>query len=234
MSVGSVGSDGEKKVHHRRGSSLVDQHQLAADMKEQPKNRSSPDIDLVGAEGVNQEVLASMEGEGEEEVELPDDGVERSKSSVHRMSDSTISRVSIRSTITLKEAGEAGQEEGEGQEEEATTPLQKTPLSFSESTREERAGTIHSDMSGSCSTLQNDRTEGEIESSLEQVRKQQMSVLFRRELLSVSQVKTDSRIGLEVAKMAEPNFDLVQLLGRSLPHVVPNVALSKREVGVTL
>ena len=59
-----------------------------------------------------------------------------------------------------------------------------------------------------------------------------MSVPFRQELLRVSQVKTESRIGLEVAKLAEPNFDLVQLLGRSLPHVVPNVSLSKREVGV--
>lgn len=65
-----------------------------------------------------------------------------------------------------------------------------------------------------------------------QVKKQQMSVLFRQELLRVSQIKTDSRIGLEVAKLAEPDFDLVQLLGRSLPHVVPNVSLSKREVGV--
>ena len=87
-------------------------------------------------------------------------------------------------------------------------------------------------MSGSCSTLQNDRPEGEMESSLEQqqARKLQMSVLFRQELLSVSQVKTESRVGLEVAKLAEPNFDLVQLLGRSLPHIVPNVSLSKREV----
>jgi hypothetical protein len=59
-----------------------------------------------------------------------------------------------------------------------------------------------------------------------------MSVLFRQELLSVGQVKTESRIGLEVAKLAEPNFDLVQLFSRSLPYVVPNVSLAKREVGV--
>ena len=65
-----------------------------------------------------------------------------------------------------------------------------------------------------------------------QVKKQQMSVTFRQELLAISQIKTDSRIGLEIAKLAEPNFDLVQLLGRSLPHIVPNVNLSKREVGV--
>ena len=65
-----------------------------------------------------------------------------------------------------------------------------------------------------------------------QVKKQHMSVTFRQELLGVSQIKTDSRIGLEIAKLTEPNFDLVQLLGRSLPHIVFNVNLSKREVGV--
>ena len=67
-----------------------------------------------------------------------------------------------------------------------------------------------------------------------QVKKQQMSVTFRQELLAISQIKTDSRIGLEIAKLAEPNFDLVQLLGRSLPHIVPNVNLSKREVSVCI
>ncbi len=67
-----------------------------------------------------------------------------------------------------------------------------------------------------------------------QAKKQHMSVTFRQELLSISQIKTDSRIGLEIAKLTKPNFDLVQLLGRSLPHIVPNVSLSKREVGVAI
>ena len=71
-----------------------------------------------------------------------------------------------------------------------------------------------------------------MESSLSSRKHQHMSVSFRQELLGVCQVKTDSRVGLEVARLAEPNFDVVQLLGRSLPHVVPNVSLSKREVGV--
>lgn len=129
-------------------------------------------------------------------------------------------------------AGAAARKGAEEREAPTTTTTTTTATTAATATnREERAGTIHSDMSGSCSTLQNDRPEGEMESSLEQqqARKLQMSVLFRQELLSVSQVKTESRVGLEVAKLAEPNFDLVQLLGRSLPHIVPNVSLSKRE-----
>ena len=62
----------------------------------------------------------------------------------------------------------------------------------------------------------------------------QMSVVFRQELLNSIQIKTDSRIGMEVVKLANPDMDMVQLLGRSLPHIVPNVILAKREVSVTL
>lgn len=58
----------------------------------------------------------------------------------------------------------------------------------------------------------------------------QMSLLFRQELLNVCQVKTDSRIGIEVAKLSDPDLDIVQLLGRCLPHIVPNISLAKREV----
>lgn len=156
------------------------------------------------------------------------------------LAESMNSSVSILSSATLTGAANLADDQEEHEEEEGSdvgTPLLKTPHSLSLSSedpgpREDRAGTIHSDMSGSCSTLQNDRPgEGEMESSMEQVKKLQMSVVFRQELLSVSQVKTESRIGLEVAKLADPNFDLVQMLGRSLPHVVPNVNLSKREVG---
>lgn len=58
----------------------------------------------------------------------------------------------------------------------------------------------------------------------------QMSVLFRQELLNVCQAKADSRIGVEVTKLSDPDLDVVQLLGRCLPHIVPNVNLAKREV----
>lgn len=202
-------------------------------MKEQPRNRSSPEIDLAGASEEKRLVSADKR-------ETTDDSKDETLgviSSKQHLSQSTISGVSIQTTATLvgAEQLEEGEGGGEGLEEEMSTPLQKISFSLTSeesSTRSERAGTIHSDMSGSCSTLQNERADGDIESSTEGVKKQQMSVMFRQELLSVSQVKTDSRIGLEVAKLTEPSFDLVQLLGRSLPHVVPNVTLSKREVGV--
>ncbi len=58
----------------------------------------------------------------------------------------------------------------------------------------------------------------------------QMSLQFRQELLNVCQAKTDSRIGVEVAKLSDPDLDIVQLLGRCLPHIVPNISLAKREV----
>ena len=58
----------------------------------------------------------------------------------------------------------------------------------------------------------------------------QMSLLFRQELLNVCQTKTDSRIGVEVAKLSDPDLDIVQLLGRCLPYIVPNISLAKREV----
>lgn len=247
-----------------------DAAELLAAMREQPKNRSSPDIDLAGV------AAGGREGEGQEEGDgrrLSSGQRKRSASdelgkagedpmSSHQLSQSANSRVSIQSSVTLTE-GRGGREreeegerevggEGETAEEDVLTPLQKSshafpsiseeppvsavaatasPTTTSGSTREERAGTLNSDMSGSCSTLQNERQDGEMESSLDQSRKQQqMSVSFRQELLGVCQVKTDSRISLEVARLAEPDFDVVQLLGRSLPHVVPNVSLSKREV----
>ena len=57
-----------------------------------------------------------------------------------------------------------------------------------------------------------------------------MSVSFRQALLSTAELKTDSRVGLEVAKLADPQLDAVKVFARCLPHVVPNVILAKREV----
>ncbi len=168
------------------------------------------------------------------------------------LSVSTYSEISTQSDVTLSDLNhniDQGRRENGSEEEEVFSGggggggdsggalPRKNPHSLSSTsddsypTRDERTGTISSDMSGSCSTLQNER--GEMESSLDQAKKMQMSVKFRQELLSVSQLKTDSRVGLEVIKLTEPSFDLVQLLGRSLPHIVPNVSLSKREVSMT-
>ena len=58
----------------------------------------------------------------------------------------------------------------------------------------------------------------------------QMSVVFRQELLNTVHLKIDSRIGLEIAKLSDSHCDIVQLIGRCLPHIVPNVILAKREV----
>lgn len=57
-----------------------------------------------------------------------------------------------------------------------------------------------------------------------------MSLSFRQALLSTAELKTDSRVGLEVAKLADPHLDAVKVFARCLPHVVPNVILAKREV----
>ena len=57
-----------------------------------------------------------------------------------------------------------------------------------------------------------------------------MSVVFRQELLNTVHLKIDSRIGLEIAKLSDSKCDIVQLMGRCLPHIVPNVILAKREV----
>ena len=57
-----------------------------------------------------------------------------------------------------------------------------------------------------------------------------MSVAFRQELLNIVHLKIDSRIGLEIAKLSDSKQDIVELVGRCLPHIVPNVILAKREV----
>ena len=59
-----------------------------------------------------------------------------------------------------------------------------------------------------------------------------MSVVFRQELLNTVHLKIHSRIGLEIAKLSDTKCDIVQLVGRCLPHIVPNVILAKREVSV--
>ena len=100
----------------------------------------------------------------------------------------------------------------------------------------EQGNVLTREQSISSTTLQNDKQEEEEEGEGERgevKRMHQMSVTFRQELLNIFHLKTDSRIGLEVSKLTDPNLDPVQLLGRCLPHIVPNVILAKREVSGT-
>lgn len=257
-SVSSVHSGSEKL--HRRGSSLVNQQEAAemlADMKKhQTRNHSSPDMAADASSAAAAAMVTTKENDSVGGIGSVDStGVEGSKGHSTKvkasLSESLDSRVSIRSDITLSEDNRTRESlsraEDEEEDDDVITPSQNASHSFPSvssprevvdhmEVREERAGTVNSDMSGSCSTLQNERLEGgggggEMESSLEHIRKLQMSLAFRQELLNnVTQLKTDSRVGVEVAKLTESNFDLVQLLGRSLPHIVPNVNLAKREV----
>ena len=68
------------------------------------------------------------------------------------------------------------------------------------------------------------------EEEKEEVNTRHMSVVFRQELLNTVHLKIDSRIGLEIAKLSDSQYDVVQLVARCLPHIVPNVLLAKREV----
>ena len=85
-------------------------------------------------------------------------------------------------------------------------------------------------LTGSCSTLENEKQEGEREVSVEPQKRHLMSLSFRQELLSVCQLKTDPKLDGEVTKLASPSLDVVQLLGRTLPHIVPHMIHNKREV----
>ena len=72
--------------------------------------------------------------------------------------------------------------------------------------------------------------EREEEEEEEKVNTRHMSVVFRQELLNTVHLKIDSRIGLEIATLSDSRCDVVQLVARCLPHIVPNVLLAKREV----
>ena len=250
-SVTSIKSNSEKL--HRRGSSLGNHQELIVlqnNTKHLPLNCSSPELDPSEVAKQNSDRDIQLNGRASSE-------------DMKGLSQETISKSSRTESSAAQGDAVGAEDENKAKDDivfldnsvieeldEVTTPPYKSPLPlpFSERTqslnsadesvlntsREDRASTMLSDMSGSCSTLQNERPDGEIESSTEQTRRQhqQMSVSFRQELLSVSQVKTESRIGLEVAKLTESNFDLVQLMARSLPHIVPIVPLTKREVGV--
>ena len=249
-SVTSLKSGREKQ--HKRAGSLGNRQKVGHLELHHQLNRSSPEFSakLKKTQGDSERDKGIQQVERRSETKsLTSDGGDNSRVTSAGILFSVGGDGNILDNLGKNDDGVFSQSPTIEEIDETVTPSYKTSLfpplpyrsisanssediSLVVTSSDERAGTIHSDISGSCSTLQNERPDGEIESSLEQSRKQQqqMSVSFRRELLSVSQVKTESRVGLEVAKMTESDFDLVHLLGRSLPHIIPIVPLSKREV----
>ncbi|XP_062925715.1 RAB11-binding protein RELCH homolog isoform X2 [Mobula hypostoma] len=56
-----------------------------------------------------------------------------------------------------------------------------------------------------------------------------LSPAFHQALLSFCRMATDSRLGAEVSRIADSEQCVMLMLGRCLPHIVPNVLLAKRE-----
>ncbi|XP_061522211.1 RAB11-binding protein RELCH homolog isoform X3 [Phycodurus eques] len=52
---------------------------------------------------------------------------------------------------------------------------------------------------------------------------------FQQALLSFCRMCSDSRLGAEVSRIADSEESVMLMLGRCLPHIVPNVLLAKRE-----
>ncbi|XP_008305677.1 RAB11-binding protein RELCH homolog isoform X4 [Cynoglossus semilaevis] len=60
-----------------------------------------------------------------------------------------------------------------------------------------------------------------------------LSPVFQQTLLSFCRMCPDSRLGAEVSRIADSEESVMLMLGRCLPHIVPNVLLAKRERMVT-
>ncbi|XP_063779056.1 RAB11-binding protein RELCH isoform X2 [Pseudophryne corroboree] len=56
-----------------------------------------------------------------------------------------------------------------------------------------------------------------------------LSPAFHQALLSFCRMSADSRLGSEVSRIADSDNGVMLMLGRCLPHIVPNVLLAKRE-----
>ncbi len=218
---------------HRRRSSLGEKAELSNALVElkrrgHTRNRSSPEVEVSdvtkspegGSEG--EQVVKSPEvfgrdedvfdeerrkSDGGESVDVTPDK-EHSLAKYRELSSSVASSTSMKSDITLSEEGR----EREGDERQRRE-------------RSETAETITRDRSESSLTLKSEKEEEDGASPT-----YHMSVAFHQQLLNTIPLRTDSRIGVEVAKLSDPELDLVQLLGRCLPHIVPNVILAKREV----
>ncbi|XP_030408106.1 RAB11-binding protein RELCH isoform X4 [Gopherus evgoodei] len=56
-----------------------------------------------------------------------------------------------------------------------------------------------------------------------------LSPAFHQALLSFCRMSAESRLGSEVSRIADSEKSVMLMLGRCLPHIVPNVLLAKRE-----
>ncbi|KAM3840318.1 RAB11-binding protein RELCH isoform 2-T2 [Vipera latastei] len=56
-----------------------------------------------------------------------------------------------------------------------------------------------------------------------------LSPAFHQALLSFCQMSAETRLGSEVSRIADSEKSVMLMLGRCLPHIVPNVLLAKRE-----
>ncbi|XP_063768506.1 RAB11-binding protein RELCH homolog isoform X3 [Eleginops maclovinus] len=56
-----------------------------------------------------------------------------------------------------------------------------------------------------------------------------LSPAFQQALMSFCRMCSDSRLGAEVSRIADSEESVMLMLGRCLPHIVPNVLLAKRE-----
>ncbi|XP_029446351.1 RAB11-binding protein RELCH isoform X7 [Rhinatrema bivittatum] len=57
-----------------------------------------------------------------------------------------------------------------------------------------------------------------------------LSPAFHQALLAFCRMSADSRLGSEVSRIADSEKGVMLMLGRCLPHIVPNVLLAKREI----
>uniref|UniRef100_A0A671VWX4 RAB11 binding and LisH domain, coiled-coil and HEAT repeat containing n=1 Tax=Sparus aurata TaxID=8175 RepID=A0A671VWX4_SPAAU len=78
-------------------------------------------------------------------------------------------------------------------------------------------------------TLELSLLNNEKQSLAEQIKKLKLSPAFLQALLSFCRMCSDSRLGAEVSRIADSEESVMLMLGRCLPHIVPNVLLAKRE-----
>nr|XP_020770727.1 lisH domain and HEAT repeat-containing protein KIAA1468 isoform X3 [Odocoileus virginianus texanus] len=98
-------------------------------------------------------------------------------------------------------------------EVDSTVPKENFPHSFP---RREREG-IPSSSPSSKNTVHFDKPN------------RKLSPAFHQALLSFCRMSADSRLGSEVSRIADSETSVMLMLGRCLPHIVPNVLLAKRE-----
>ncbi|XP_012629939.1 RAB11-binding protein RELCH isoform X4 [Microcebus murinus] len=98
-------------------------------------------------------------------------------------------------------------------ETDSTIPKENSPKSLP---RREREGMPSSSLS-SKNTVHFDKPN------------RKLSPAFHQALLSFCRMSADSRLGSEVSRIADSEKSVMLMLGRCLPHIVPNVLLAKRE-----